>query len=125
MIMGLVLLVFEALVILAGTRKSEAILLYYDVEHNSTGAYSEEYEQDISEMSAVDDESESPVSMPVIPQEQPKASKVTVTVGGAAVNKGTRSGAVEAFDEIKAATKANDPNRTAQSSFDDLKGGLL
>lgn len=139
MIVGIIIIIIAVLVVLVGTNNKEAITLYYDavdITPETVAKYkgqSDSVEDEDAGAEAGDSEGEQPAAY----EEQP--TKVSITVGGEAVNKpqssirqqSTRSGgtsAEESLDELRQITKENDPvstHKTAQSIYSKIKDGKL
>ena len=123
MIIGLAIIVVAIFVVFVGTQNSEAIVLYYDAEASS-GA-SKESSSDYEPAAVEDFGNEAELDVRPEPEMREQPKRVTVTVGGNAINKSSKSKAEESFADLKAAARANDPNKTAQSIFDEIKGGRI
>lgn len=115
---GIIIVVIMFLVVTIGTKEDEAIVLYYDAvdvtpemeKASKSRAKEPEY-----------DEGEQPA---VIEDAKPS---VTITVGGAAINK-KAAPKQDTMDELRAAAKSKDPvsvQDMAQSTYTSLREGKL
>ena len=118
MTVGIIIVVIMFLVVTIGTKEDEAIVLYYDAvdvtpemeKASKSRAKEPEY-----------DEGEQPA---VIEDAKPS---VTITVGGAAINKKAVP-KQDTMDELRAAAKSKDPvsvQDMAQSTYTSLREGKL
>lgn len=124
MIVGGIILTIAVFVVLIGTKQNEAIVLYYDAVDVTPEMVEKGEKPEVGETPSSD-----MGDQPAAVEEQPK--RVSVTVGGSAVNAGTKKSkpaAEESLDDIRAAAAAHDPvdtQKLAQSTYSMLKGKKL
>lgn len=127
MVIGLILILVAVMVVVVGTKESDAIVLYYDAV-DITPEMVQEVKRQVQEDDSADVE-----DMPAAVTAEPKASSeaaVRVTMKGTAINsKPRQSPKTESLDEITAAAKAKDPVKVegrAQNMFEEImRGGGL
>lgn len=124
LITGILLLCVTVFVVLIGTKRSEAVTLYFDAPASN---------QNKNEMSAdipedTDGEQAASIEDTAVSVE-PAKPKMTVTVGGASINNcPKKESGKSSLSDLVAATQSKDPvdiKVEAQSSYDFLRGKKL